>query len=168
MGVVCSPALTVHADLDLQATQRLYPMYTGELTALIGVDQADRNQNSILRIQLGIIYNEYRAKLVAGDYRTWICRQWQSTLENATSQKSAFDREYLRVCISKNEKAEKDLEKYNDKLIPLVDFGHQVEHREKVLNISEMWSAVNFGGVEGGIHRCDISMIPRNVTFNIK
>src|SRR5690554_2372742 len=38
MGVVCSSALTVHADLDLQALQCLHPMFTGELTALIGVD----------------------------------------------------------------------------------------------------------------------------------
>lgn len=38
VGIVHSSAFTIHTDLDLQAFQRLKPMFTGELTALIGVD----------------------------------------------------------------------------------------------------------------------------------
>lgn len=64
----------------------------------------------LMRMQLGLLFNEARAALFAGEFRTWIGYQFQYSKKGARNANQAYDLKMADVSLKKAESAQKDIE----------------------------------------------------------
>ncbi|MDI6401173.1 hypothetical protein QLX67_04145 [Balneolaceae bacterium ANBcel3] len=119
----------------------------------------------MLRLQLGLLFNDVRAELYAGEYRTWIGNQFVYSEAGATSQAQAYELRKAAVSQNKREQAKEDIKN-------LLQFMMQdemiVEKRSYSLDICDTWSVANSGGVEGTIDTWNIGMLPPGVKLDVR
>jgi len=64
----------------------------------------------MLRLQLGLLFNEARSALFSGEFKTWIGYQFQYSHMESRNQNQAYELKMAQVSIEKASKAQNDLE----------------------------------------------------------
>lgn len=132
-----------------------------EVRQMSGQEQFD----ILLRLQLGLIFNQARAALYAGDFKTWIGNQFAYSDDGARNKEQAYELRKSAVSREKMERAERDIDLL---LRAMMQDEIIVEERSYALHICDVWTVANSGGVEGTIDTWDISMLPHNVLLDVR
>jgi len=115
----------------------------------------------ILKLLNAYNFNETRAAINAGVYASMVEDKIKYRTPVVNTPKKAY--EYKMVEVSNEKKV-----KISELLTTLIGRGTIIETREKKLNICDVWSVANSGGVEGTIDRWDISLLPEGVMLDIR
>lgn len=122
----------------------------------------------LIRLQLGLLYNEARAAMFSGELRTRIGYQLQYSDSGPRNQNQAYELRMAAVSREKSARAEADLAQLVEEIFRRQKLQQVVEKRSYTLDICDTWTVANSGGVEGTIDTWDISILPPDVMLDVR
>lgn len=87
----------------------------------------------LIRLQLGVLYNEARAALFAGNHRTWIGYQFRYSDTGPKDQNQAYELRMVEVSQQKSARAEADLERLAQEIFRRQRIQAPVTERREVI-----------------------------------
>lgn len=125
------------------------------------INESSKNSDLIFKLLIAYYFNETRAAVYSGVYASYIDSFFKYRTMIPSNTREAYEFKMVENSISKKEKIAK-------LLTLLIDETKTIEIREKELNICDVWSVANSGGVEGTIDNWDISQLPEGVFLDIR